>query len=569
MIMLRKRPALRHRVRRKRDTMKMIVRTPQHKRRDSIMKGTARFPRIHFARNCAFAFLLPALLLAGCDTTAGQETESPPVNAVESGESGGNNTAAVEPGEGHLGEETLTAFLDRDGSDGYTGDYVLVYRPALEGGSKPMGTLDGLVETAPNQVPSHEGTYLQTTGIYSEEDPYLTDEIRQTDLCYDLTDGDLWQVGFQRVFYMGFDFPEEMLFEVSAVGDRCRVWSPVNPAYGPLEDIDPSYPEQLAREMDTAIPVLEQSFGAIPDIRGDGKMNILCFDFDLPTALGVTFPSDIYDEISLNGQMRRGNSLPIVHINTAPLIQGTYSKLSEIYTCVVHEMQHSIFGGREREQDIGNGSIAMGNGKLFLTEFLSVAAQEIVYPGSSICEYLPWWYSNKAVWEDLLADNADVYLRSKDGQRQSGQSMFFWGAAREDYGAVLLLAHFVENRGGRDAFMRIAEFGYTDMSDMMSRMWEGLGYEDYPTFMEDFLLSILLHEEDGPYQLHPFKGYDPALCGGVEAPFSYLVPIITDKGLYVKAGGYAVLRPVGGVYYPPVTASSGLRYVGITLKETK
>lgn len=118
------------------------------------MKETTGLSRIHLARNCAFAILLFVLLLAGCDGTGeteAPETESLPVNAVESSAMEGNY------------EETLTAFLDRDGSDGYAGDYVLVYRPALEGGSKP-----------------------------NEADPYLTDEIRQADPCYDLTDGDLW-----------------------------------------------------------------------------------------------------------------------------------------------------------------------------------------------------------------------------------------------------------------------------------------------------------------------------------------------------------------------------------------
>lgn len=517
------------------------------------MKGTTRFSNIHFARNCAFTILLFALLLAGCDGAAEHgepETESLPVNAVESSEMVGNY------------EETLTSFLDRDGSDGYAGDYVLVYHPQLGGGPKSMGILDGLVETAASQAPFREDAYLQTTGIYKENDPYLTDEIRQADPCYDLDHGDLWQVGFQHIFYVGSGFPEEMLFQVSAVGDRCRIWSPVNPAYGPLEGVDPSYPDQLAREMDLAIPVLEQFFGAIPDIRGDGKMNILCFDFDSPITLGFSSPSDVYDELSINGQLSRGNRLPIVHINTAPLIQRAYSELSKIYTTVIHEMQHIVFFG----QPNGNGSIARSVRRNFSTELLSIAAQEIVYPGSSIYHFLPWQYTDATVWEDLAADDADAYLRSKGGRHQSGRSMFKWTNRREDYAAVLLLAHFVENRGGRDAVVGIADFGDTGASTAMPMIWEELGYEDYPAFMEDFLLSILLHEEDGPYRLHPFEGYDPSFCGGAEDPFSCLVPVITDKGLNIEAGGYAVLRPVDGVYHPPATASSDLRYVGITLK---
>ena len=521
------------------------------------MQSTTRFFRMQLARNCAYAILLFALLLAGCDGTG--ETEAPetgslPVNAIESSVIEGNY------------EETLTAFLDRDGSDGYAGDYVLVYHPALEGGSKLMGTLDGLVETTTNQVPSREGTYLQTSGSYSEADPYLTDEIRQADPCYDLANGDLWQVGFQHIFSIE-GMREEMLFQVSAVGERCRIWSPVNPDYGPLEGIDPSYPEQLAQEMDAAIPALEQSFGAIPDVRGDGKMNILCFDFNSPVALGLTSYYDIYDEVLVNGQTMWGNHLPIAYINTAPLIQGTYSELSEIYTAVVHEMEHTIFFAQCGEIS----SITVSFSKRLFGEFLSVAAQEVVYPGSAIRHNLPWWYSDTAIWEELAADGANVYLRDKKGDRQSGKSLFQYTGYREDYAAMLLLAHFVENRGGRDFLANITDYVDADgrgedAKKIWKGLWEGLGYEDYPAFMEDFLLSILLHEEDGPYRLHPFEGYDPARCGGEENPFSHLVPVITDKGLYIEAGGYAVLRPVGGVYYPPANASSDLCYVGITLK---
>ena len=93
-----------------------------------------------------------------------------------------------------------------------------------------------------------------------------------------------------------------------------------------------------------------------------------------------------------------------------------------------------------------------------------------------------------------------------------------------------------------------------------------MGYEDYPSFIEDFLLSILLHEEEGPYQLHPFEGYEPTLWNGEENPFSHMKPIITDKGIYIGAGSYAILRPVDGVYYPPATASKDLCYVGISWK---
>lgn len=520
------------------------------------MKTFRRRAGTPLVRTCVPALLLFALLFSGCD--GAPEAESPP-----DAPSTPTPTASAPPVQ-PTGEETLTSVLDRDGSDGYTGDLVLVYHPALsDAAKKTMGSLDGLVETTENRVPTREGTYLKTSGLYSEPDPFLTDAIRQADPCYELTGGDLWQVGFPHVFNVGAGCPDEMLFQVSAVGERCRVWSPVNPDYGPLEGLDPAYPDQLAREMDHAIPVLEQTFGPIPDIRGDGKMNILCFDCDLSAPLGWTDPKDIYDDLSVNGTVLRGNRLPIVIINTAPLIQGVNSDLSQLfYTSTVHEMAHSIYGA----QHIQGGSFSTSKAWTFFTEFLAVAAQETVYPGSSISHSLPWWYSDKTVWEDLAADDAGLYLRDKNNQRQSGYSIFDWGSTREDYSLALLLAHFVENRGGTDAFAHLENGGGTQLYEVLSLIWEELGYEDYAAFAEDFLLSVLLHEEDGPYRLRPFQGYDPAQCGGEENPFSHLAPIITDKGIYIRPGGYAVVRPVGGVYYPPATAAEGLCYVGISWK---
>ncbi len=511
---------------------------------------------------CALALLLFALLFSGCDRAP--EAESPPDAPPALTPSPIPTPAASAPPVRPVNEETLTSILDRDGSDGYTGDLVLVYHPALgNDGSKSMGTLDGLVETTENRVPTREGTYLKTSGLYSEPDPFLTAAIRQADPCYELTGGDRWQVGFPHVFNIGAGCPDEMLFQVSSVGEQCRVWSPVNPDYGPLEGLDPAYPDQLPREMDQAIPVLEQTFGPIPDIRGDGKMNILCFDCDLPAPLGWTDPKDLFDELSINSAVLQGNRLPIVIINTAPLVQGVNSDLSQLfYTSAVHEMAHSIYGA----QHIQGGSFSTSKAWTFFTEFLAVAAQETVYLGSSISHSLPWWYSDKAVWEDLAADDAGLYLRDKNSQRQSGYSIFDWQSTREDYSLALLLAHFVENRGGADAFAHLENGGGTQLYEVLSLIWEELGYEDYAAFAEDFLLSVLLHEEDGPYRLRPFQGYDPARCGGEENPFSHIAPIITDKGIYVRPGGYAVVRPVGGVYDPPAAAAEGLCYVGITFQ---
>ena len=476
---------------------------------------------------------------------------------------------AAEPIARPLEEETMTAILDRDGSDGYTGDFVLIYNPLLENGaSVRTGNLTGLVETA-DSAPVREDIYFETReGLYSAPDPYVTDELRQAD-GYAFDGDDPWQVGFRRVFSVS---PYgELAFEVSAVSERCRVWSPVNPNYGPIEDFDPAYPEILAQEMDRVIPILEDVFGAAPDPRGDGKMNIFCFDFNAPRTLGFVNTGDVYNEVQLSqGIVFQGNNPPMVHINSAVVWQE--GDLGLLYLSTAHEIQHSIGIARS-----GSADFTLWSGKVkTLTEFLSVAAEEVVYPGAGTFHDLAYWYSEATLWEDLAEDDARMYLRS-NSKRQSGESLFDWSRDEsENYAAMLLLVNFTENRGGTEAFKHILDrwVELTETSVVMAdRMhpaqlvWEELGYEDYASFVEDFLLSVLLHEDEGPYRLHPFAGYDAAEFDGVENPFSVMVPIITDKNVTIRLGGYAVIKPVDGVYYPPATASKDACYVGITLKQ--
>lgn len=216
------------------------------------------------ARACAPALLLFALLLSGC----GETSEPKPAPDASPAPTPAATASPALP----TGEETLTSILDRDGSDGYAGELVLVYHPALwDSGSKSMGSLDGLVETTQHRVPTRPDTYLKTARLYNEADPYLTDAARQADPCYELTDGDRWQTGFQYIFHVGDQCPDEMLFQVSAVGERCRVWSPVNPDYGPLEGLKPSYPDRLAREWTGPSPSWSRSSAPSPISAGTEK----------------------------------------------------------------------------------------------------------------------------------------------------------------------------------------------------------------------------------------------------------------------------------------------------------
>lgn len=469
-------------------------------------------------------------------------------------------------------EESLTAVLDRDGSDGYQGDFVLIYNPEENASTKSTGDLNDLLAVSGKEIPVREGTYLNVTpDLYKEPDPYITEEIRQEDLLYDFEGEDPWGLGFRKVFRLLVSEAGtyEMLMKVTAVGEYCRIWSPVNPAFGAIERINKDWPKQLALAMDEQIPVLERYLGTFPDLRGDGKINILCYDRNMPSVYGDTSLAEFYEEVRINGIPVKGNRLAAVSINTAPLLQGEYEDVSDLYTNTVHEITHSIFLGKNYPQ---TDLVVTADDKAF-GEFLAVSGQEMVSAGSTLFTFLPHWYADQTVWEDLAEDNAEAYYRNKESKRQNGQEIIDFYGDREDYASYVLLSHFLENRCGVDIFRKLMEqWDYqknVKVNYMVDLIWKEMGYDDYSVFLEEFLLSILLHEDSGRYQLHPFAGYDQAQWDGVKNPFSYLVPIVTEKTVHLHKGAYTVIQPKEGVYYPPQNASPGLRYVGISMKNTE
>ena len=461
--------------------------------------------------------------------------------------------------------------LDRDGSDGYSGDFVLIYYPDWIGGRADIGSLDGLVETGARPFPLTGAQPLRTDpALYQTADPCVSDPLLAAD---GPEDTGIWQEGYQRVFYLHGTAPENpaVLFRITAEGERCRVWSPVNPDYGPLEVVDPVYPKQLALAMDEALLAMEADWGGIPDPRGDGKANLLCYDLNHLEALAYTDMSDIFEEIlDGEGELIPGNGLPSVHVGTGALLQGQYDDISDLYSTVIHELHHLSTFLEMYPEGAVEGYFTQGTYRqqinsletIFLMELLAIAAQEKAMPGS-FRQYLPWWYSGEAVWEDIAGGQQPFYLRDSALRKQSGHPLLSWGGRREDYAAVALLAHFVENRAGWEAFPAILEQWQRQgcSGRALDAVQAVLGYSDFQVFFEDFLLAILLHDaeaEGGRYRLEPFAGYEG------EDPFDHLVPIVTESRLNLMPEGYIVIRPTDGIYIPPDSASERLRYVGVT-----
>lgn len=506
-------------------------------------------------------------------------------------ETDGGNCGAAEFADSVAGIESTMreTFIDKNPADGYDGEFVLIYNVSQT--EQSIGTIEGLIETgAKSFAREKEIKTSADAGVYLHGDSCITEEIRTDEACY-CVDSDIeWQVGSKHVFYLAEKQTKtsEILFKVVAEGEYCRVWTPVNPDFLPLEGIDASYPERLAAEVDAFSPVLDEYFGEIPDLRGDGKANILCYYINFAGYCGFTDYRDLLEEFqaSRGTQMQKGNALPIVHINTAALTQGVINDFETFASITMHELQHlrtyhrsfseGVLDRYFVEGDSGSGFYAEAYTAGWLGELLSAAAQEMYCYGSTYRD-IPHWYYECSAMTDLIQGEEGFYLKRADAKMQNGSSLVEFNDTA-GYSLCVFLAHFIENRYGTEAFSEILDAWIAEgcKGQPIEVIGEVLGYEDTQPFFEDLLLSILLHDSafvEGKYRLEPFAA-DNSFCHEedsgadmIENPFSLLVPIVTEESLSLQQYGYTVIRLKDKVYYPPEDAGTELRYVGFTIGE--
>lgn len=71
---------------------------------------------------------------------------------------------------------------------------------------------------------------------------------------------------------------------------------------------------------------------------------------------------------------------------------------------------------------------------------------------------------------------------------------------------------------------------------------------------------------DGIYGFSMQQGYDASQYYNVENLYSWLSPVVfTGDSCTLGGGGAVAVKPVGGTYYPPENADSGLVYIGVKL----
>ena len=465
-----------------------------------------------------------------------------------------------------------TIIIDDDPTDGYEGDYVVIYNPSTTASNSiSTGNLSGLIETTvePNIVPNPDLHELPESELpiwkididsqlEKPKEPYKRDP--------SLLKANSFSVGDTKTFeILGQYSPtgsDSMEFKCLYVGEHCYIWTPVSSANNtyPLDEIDSTYAKMAADEFDSKFDLMQSSFGDHENGEGDGKLHMLYYNIDEGWngsggyVAGFFYAYDLYY-----------NNLPILNIDTCPGVYyknpnsgNVYKRMDDTYNTMVHEYQHLINYSNTSNMDT------------WLNECFSAAAEEICYPGSSVVDRIQSWenyyYSSNNDWLNPPAE----FEYQSSFELHNGYSMYNWSNSISDvlalYAQVSFFAQYLYTRFGNTIYKQISS-KYT--SSEVNAITNATGVscaELVKAFRVAVTANAAQDQYGGIYGFKAQNGYDPSQYNNVQNPWDLLSPIVfTGNAAAIKGGGAITVKPVDGVFNPPSDAGSNLQYIGIKL----
>ena len=463
-----------------------------------------------------------------------------------------------------------TVHIDDDPAGGYQGDYVVIYNPDLAStSSRYTGNLSGLIQTSvgSNGIAAAQRCGDEARPYKIDIDPLLAQaagEDAPTGITEPILAGESYSVGSVRSFsvnaYYSPTGSSSVQFKCLYVGQHCYIWTPTSTAGNvyPLDGIDSGFAKLAADEFDSKLGLMQSSFGNHSNgSAGDGKLHMLYYNIDDGWQPGQGYIAGFFS----SGDYYN-NGLPILNIDTYPGVfyqesnGTTHKRMDDTYSTMVHEYQHLI-----------NFSNTSGM-STWLNECFSAAAEEICYPGSSVVNRIQSWENYYYGYDWLNPPSEFAYQPSF--QLHNGYSLYDWDNNLGDvlalYAQVSFFAQYLYSRFGNSIYKQISN-SWKNSQNETTAITSATGVscsELAKCFRVALTANATQNQYNGIYGFKVQSGYDPANYHNVQNPWSLLAPIVfTGSGCSVKGGGSITVKPVNGVYYPPVDADSGLQYIGV------
>ncbi|MEA4806855.1 MAG: hypothetical protein VB113_13380 [Acetobacterium wieringae] len=334
-------------------------------------------------------------------------------------------------------------------------------------------------------------------------------------------------------------------------GTNVQVW--VDTAGDAKVKLTDGQAELIGKEFDSKIySLVTNNFGAAPNVDGDGKIAILCFDIaDTYNGLGTGYTAGFFygGDLYKNDQLQKKNSneMEIFYADTYPTMikdpqNPVYNDpdVTKVYSTLAHEFQHMVnfnqnylVEGEQKEMDT------------WLNEALSLAAEQM-YNGTQT-NRITYYNSSTAIqnghsllsWQngsEVLANYSLSYLFSQYLRTQVDQK--------------LATGESVEG-GDAKIFNEIITNDQEDFSAVEAVITKWIDHDlTFGQFMTNFRAAMLLKADSGPYGFNNEEGFD-----------TIITPLYTGGTIDLKGGGAVVKSITNEV--KPTGKGANITYLGI------
>lgn len=429
--------------------------------------------------------------------------------------------------------------LDTDGTDGYSGDYVLVFNPSKRSGdTASTGDMTGLFSVAqPERALPLNGPQGIDLAIIENIDEapqkveatrtYAVSDIKNFNVPTDIKTNNMTLISKP--------------FVCVGVGENCYVWTLTTGSYV----IGTEQGAAVAQNFDGYYDLETAAFGTPYDVDGSGKVNIMVYDFNNGSTSGSSYTAGFFWSADYYSSEAggSGNQCAMIHCCTYPAITSTTADVSVNDEVIVHEFQHLINYSRFLENPNPN-SRSM---QTWLNEAFSTSAERIVYPSGTCVTDRVGWY------------NSSTYA---SGQ-WNGQSLYNFNNSLGSYAYSLFFAQYLALQSGTTTIFRdiLDIFATAESPNEWDAIEQCVGGNlqgmDAVDIVEAYLITLIANDANDYYGLYSFMG-DRAFDGLAVHPF-------TGTDASIEGGGAIVLRTSNGIFFPPNDADPELRYTGISL----
>lgn len=235
-----------------------------------------------------------------------------------------------------------------------------------------------------------------------------------------------------------------------------------------------------------------------------------------------------------------GNGMQILHIDTYPSIYSYYTNSAHVenaYSTLVHEFQHMINFSNYYRKKQGNPSARPMD--TWLNEAMSMAAEEMIFPGSAVPSRLAY------------------YMRDHSGAISHGKSLLEFDNSLDSYALSCLFSAYLKNQtGGYEIFSKIQDNYISDEGAAIEAALDRTTLDDisFSDVTAAYRAAMTANDSSGIYG---FAGDQQLASVG---PLLYS----QDGGsVTLEPGGAIIIKPTGGVFHPAADRGSQIRFAGI------